>query len=321
MGTWGPGLYQNDVSEDVKHFFRDQLRRGRSSEQITFELMAQFSDSLTDPGERNDFWFALADTQWEMGRLLPEVKENALACILQGDDLARWENASAKERSKRKEVLHKLQIKLNTPQPQEKKVTQYRLYKCPWKIGDVFSFCMESDAARNAGLYGRHLLIEKVDEKEWHPGHLIPVVYVKLTEDTTLPATVEEYNRLPFVQIYSLPNEFRFFPLDGENFEGDIAEKSKMPYETDEYGFLPVYRVGLITTSKRVIPDKLVYLGNFQNSAPPPKEFVHQCKLNISTVFWKEFEENMIARYLGYNLRQNNIYHPNAEKDSNSPFS
>ena len=34
-------------------------------------------------------------------------------------------------------------------------------------------------------------------------------------------------------------------------------------FETDEYGYLPIYRFELINTSKRVIPKKLNYIGNF----------------------------------------------------------
>ena len=31
-----------------------------------------------DDEEEPSFWFALADTQWKYGRLLPEVKEKAI---------------------------------------------------------------------------------------------------------------------------------------------------------------------------------------------------------------------------------------------------
>ena len=43
----------------------------------------------------------------------------------------------------------------------------------------------------------------------------------------------------------------------------DIAEKTKFKYEVDEYGFLPEYRILLLNTSKKIIPNNLIYVGNF----------------------------------------------------------
>ena len=39
---------------------------------------------MGDVEEEPLFWFALADTQWNYGRLLPEVKEQALAWLDKG---------------------------------------------------------------------------------------------------------------------------------------------------------------------------------------------------------------------------------------------
>ena len=101
-------------------------------------------------------------------------------------------------------------------------------------------------------------------------------------------------------------------PIDMRRPQEDIAEKSKMNYRVDEYGFLPQYRVRLLNTSKKVIPDKLLYVGNFINSIRPQKEFVPHSKDNIVTVSWKQFNETfetkMIKRYCGHNLRELSIY-------------
>ena len=112
MGTWGPGLFQNDVSDDVKRYFRDQLHRGKTSEQITKELIRSFRDELADLDDKPNFWLALADVQWDMGRLLPEVKEQALTCLSDGSALLPWQDAPKKEFAKRKQVLEKLKEKL-----------------------------------------------------------------------------------------------------------------------------------------------------------------------------------------------------------------
>ena len=92
----------------------------------------------------------------------------------------------------------------------------------------------------------------------------------------------------------------------------DIAEKSKINYQVDEYGFLPQYRIRLLNTSKKLIPSKLIYIGNFADPNPPRIEFIPHSKGNISAVFWKNFDETfetkMIKQYCGHNLRELNIY-------------
>ena len=92
----------------------------------------------------------------------------------------------------------------------------------------------------------------------------------------------------------------------------DIAEKSKINYQVDEYGFLPEYRVLLLNTSKRVIPKKLIYVGNFANAIHPQKEFIPHSKENVVSVSWKQFgdtfETKMIKCYCGHNLRELSIY-------------
>ena len=92
----------------------------------------------------------------------------------------------------------------------------------------------------------------------------------------------------------------------------DIAEKSKINYQVDEYGFLPQYRARLLNTSKRVIPQKLIYIGNFADVAQPQNEFIPHTKENIVSVAWKLFDETfetrMIKWYCGHNLREFSIY-------------
>lgn len=75
------------------------------------------------------------------------------------------------------------------------KILKKRVYKCQWNLGDVFAYELESDLAKERGLYGRYFLIQKIDEDVWYPGHIVPIVYVKITNDNKLPSNVEEYNQ------------------------------------------------------------------------------------------------------------------------------
>ena len=169
MASWGPKLYQDDIAEDVRDYYKDQLKRGKTNEQVTGELLEEYEDILSDEEETPIFWFALADSQWEYGRLLPYVKEKALEYLKSGTDLIRWKNEAVnlKEYQTREKVLRDLEFKLKSPQPLPKKVSQYRLYQCEWKIGDIFAYQLESDYAKENGLYKRYLILRKVDETIW----------------------------------------------------------------------------------------------------------------------------------------------------------
>jgi len=311
MGSWGVNLYENDDAMDVKDRF-DDLRKGKTVAEITKELVDEYDCVMDDIDCAPAFWFALADTQWNLGRLLPEVKAQALMWLDKGGDLSVWQEDNPTLVVGREKVLEELRQKLNSPQPPEKKISKYRLYKCEWKMGDVFAYQLESDLAKEKGLFGRFFLIQKVDEGTWHPGHIVPIVYVKITKDEKLPATIEEYNQLEYVQTWFAKYEERFLPIDGRRPDEDIAEKSKMKYEVDNYGFLPQFRGRLLNTSKKVIPSKLVYLGNFPHAIPPEKEFVPHDNVNIISIHWGNFDETfetkLIKRYCGHNLRQLQIY-------------
>ncbi len=39
MGAWGPGLYSDDVTEDVRGIYVDKLHRGKNGEQASKEFM------------------------------------------------------------------------------------------------------------------------------------------------------------------------------------------------------------------------------------------------------------------------------------------
>ena len=75
---------------------------------------------------------------------------------------------------------------------------------------------------------------------------------------------------------------------------------------------LIIFEPPLIWTSKKSIPAKLIYVGNFANAICPPKEFIPHSKENIVTVSWKQFDETfetkMLKRYCGHNLRELSIY-------------
>ena len=76
MGAWGVKLYQDDVTCDVRDEYINWLKLKRDNEEAT-KIIIENNMGFIDDEEEPSFWFALADTQWKYGRLLPEVKEKA----------------------------------------------------------------------------------------------------------------------------------------------------------------------------------------------------------------------------------------------------
>ena len=58
MGTWGTSLYANDSTSDIRGEYVDKLRRGKSNEEVTKELIEQNQDSMGDVEEEPLFWYA-----------------------------------------------------------------------------------------------------------------------------------------------------------------------------------------------------------------------------------------------------------------------
>ena len=139
MGAWGVGLYQDDVTCDVRSDYVNRLKVGLSNIDATKDLIELNSDFIEDPDDGPLFWLALADTQWKYGRLLPEIKEIALEYIRSGTDLEKWKE-NKKQYEKRKKVLDELEERLNSPMPPEKKVSKLVIRKAKWKIGDVLLY-------------------------------------------------------------------------------------------------------------------------------------------------------------------------------------
>ena len=93
---------------------------------------------------------------------MPEVKEQALAWLDKGGDLSVWQEENPALAVKREKVLGELRQKLNSPQPPQKKISQHRLYKCEWQIGDVFAYQFKGEYAKSHGFDQKYVYFIKV---------------------------------------------------------------------------------------------------------------------------------------------------------------
>ncbi len=295
MGAWGTKLYQDDVAQDVKEQYKELLKKGKSNEEATRQVLDEYRPMLNDIDDGPVFWFALAETQWSLGRLLPEVKEQALACIDKGTDQARWERENPKKAPERKKILEDLRIKLNSPMPPMKKIAQPKSYMCEWKIGDVYAYKLESDYAREKGVYGRYFLFQKIDETVDYPEHIIPVVWVKITDGDVLPSNEKEFLDLKYF-IIGRTYVANIFPslLKSRPIGEQVFERTGREFEIDEFGRLPKYRIYLVNTSKRIIPKKITFVGNYSTNHPPKNEYIKDDEYYGQGFLWKWFEECML---------------------------
>lgn len=154
MGTWGTGLYSDDLAADVREEFRDLLGEGLTAEAAVNRLRKEYKSSLRDRDEEAVFWLALADTAWRLGRLDDTVLKNALRVIDSGQDLTRWEDGP--DRKKRAQVLARLRTKLQSTQPAPKQVAKTKTSLNEWKTGEIIGFRLLSNRWVLLRVIGHH---------------------------------------------------------------------------------------------------------------------------------------------------------------------
>lgn len=84
MGAWGPSLYSNDTTCEVRDEFKTSLEEGMSHEAAAQKITERFSDLLNDHEIACLVYFALADTLWKHGCLSDGIKLKAIALIDEG---------------------------------------------------------------------------------------------------------------------------------------------------------------------------------------------------------------------------------------------
>jgi hypothetical protein len=90
LGVLSHKIFGDDFTLDVKQDYLSLLYEGLDNDTSTSQLVRLYSSSLADSDECPLFWFALADTQWEYGRLTELVKNKALKYIGSSNNLAEW---------------------------------------------------------------------------------------------------------------------------------------------------------------------------------------------------------------------------------------
>lgn len=177
MGTWGTGLFSNDITCDVKDAYVQFLKEQFSNEEAYKKTLKEF-ECLFETEEEPLFWYALADTQWNLGRLMPEVKEVALNFLNQRGGSSLWDD-DPKCVMKWERTLQKLKGKIEAPMPPEKKIKKPVLFATnPWNVGDVYAYQFHTEKAAKHGLSGKYILFQKLGESEYFKDTVYSIVQV-----------------------------------------------------------------------------------------------------------------------------------------------
>lgn len=273
MGNWGYKLYQDDIAQDVRDEYVDLLRKGTSGENAAKRLADQYR-SLNEE-DAAVFWFALADTMWNYGRLTVDVRAEALKYLENRTDLCRWYEQDPKNAEKRAAELELLERRLCSPQPGAKPVKPYRLYRCQWKIGDIFAYRLDGAEAKESPYESCYAYFVKVGEQPWHPGHTIPVVYFFRTVSDEL-VSIEQLKEAGYLPQFFVPAVYEKSP-----------DRKRL------------YRVALVCTSARSIPKKLLYMGNMGAVCPIKNE-----DMNAYALQWKRFDSYVIQNISNWGIRK-----------------
>lgn len=285
MGIWGMALYSNDCTCDVRDTYMKFLKNGLNNEDAYKKTIEELNDYIGSE-EEPLFWYSLADTQWNMGRLMPNVKEKALIWIERLGGIELWKDRKKYE-DKWKETLSKLKKKLESPLPPEKKIRKpVDFIHNPWNIGDVYAYQFNSMLSKDLGLYGKYIAFQKIENVEWCDG--------------VLCSRVQIYDKI-FSKIPNLDslNGVRILPVDiPERFICNT--KPDIPF---------CLNVVLIRYDKKDYPMKsFTFIGNYPDYERMP--IVHP---NHSNEDWENLEEWLCLYYQAwcnyqYSINGDNTY-------------
>lgn len=269
MGTWGSSLYANDCTCDVRDTYMKYLKEQFSNEDAYKETLKVFQEYIGSE-EEPLFWYALADTQWRVGRLMPYVKEKALTCINMSGGISLFKKSKNGGYGWKKTLI-KLKKRLETSMPSEKTIKKpIEFVHNPWNIGDIYVYQFHSEQSKKLNLYGGYIAFQKIADQEWC--------------DNLIFSRIQIYDKV-FDHVPNLDS------LDGVRI---------LPFDTPERfisNTVDVFPLNmnavLIRYSKRDYPQKyLTFIGNQQDNKKLP-----HAHPNLSNYDWRNLEEEWLCLY------------------------
>ncbi len=162
MGTWGSGLYSNDMAADLRPLVNTALKLPLTIDEIVDLIVNQERQVALDPNDEDytTFWLVLADLIWKSGDRSTRVFGQAIAIIDDGRDLRMCEilGMGDSDLKKRAKALHRLKIRLAKVNEGNKRKALSKPIVQLFSVGDLLRFPVdERDQAANPYFPVKHL--------------------------------------------------------------------------------------------------------------------------------------------------------------------
>ncbi|WP_338378929.1 hypothetical protein [uncultured Flavobacterium sp.] len=181
MGAWGTGISSNDTYADIYEQFIDLYNEGLSVADITKKLIYENQETINLEEDAPNFWFAIANGQWECKALDKEILSKVEHIINSGEDIRIWKelDATPADLKAREKVLSKFLSKLKIEKDKPKRRTKKRFYNSTYQKGDCLTYLMDN------GNYGGAFVL--TDEQKTATGtNYIAITTIDLPTKPTL---------------------------------------------------------------------------------------------------------------------------------------
>lgn len=166
MGAWGTAISSNDTYADIYDEFSELYNDGLEVEEISQRLIQANQETINDPDDSNNFWFALAKAQWECKQLDTELYQRVKNIVDTGADIEVWRQLEADEKDlkKRKLVLDKFLADISIEKVKakaRKKKKKLKILQPVFEKGDCVIFKLAN------GNYGGAVVLEAIYDTEY----------------------------------------------------------------------------------------------------------------------------------------------------------
>jgi len=145
MGHWGPAIFSNDTSADIKDEFNSLFNKEIPVTEIKSQIIEVYreGENLED---NTDLWLSLSYLLWQIGYVDSDINERAIKIIDEGIDLKVWEESDAdkstlRKRSKKLQELRNILLETN-PNPRKPKLK--KAAKSKFRKGECFAFQLKN---------------------------------------------------------------------------------------------------------------------------------------------------------------------------------
>jgi hypothetical protein len=279
MGAWGTSLYANDTTLDVHDVYMDFLREQLSNEEAFAKTITEFKELMGDEDEEPLFWFALAETQWKIGRLTPEVKSKALEWIDKDGGMMIWEENGVNSGGWKK-TLVKLKATLESPMRSEKKIKKpVIINQNLWETGDVYAYQFHKERSKADGTFGKYIVMQKIGASPWihHKVHWI-------TQRELQNEALSEPTKPMLMLVHTYDKIYDYLPTLKEL---DMARLLPIDEPYDFGGWAKMSRFLKLNKKKDYPENHLFYLGKAPISAD------NRILLCNAPIFWDYLEDRI----------------------------